>query len=839
MPVNTLAQTWTQIELLLQQGISVIPIWDSDRLVNGEQVLRKAACFKWKEYQQKIITKEELWLQMERANTSAVAMVCGTVSGNLEVIDVDVKYKPGVDAQLFSDLKELYPQIYSRLRIHRTPSGGYHIPFRIAGHAAPGNTKLARREKSEQELLAEPKPKTVCYIETRGEGGYVAAPPSLGYEVIKNQPIPELSWEERTAIVTLCTTYNEQIVVEKPPAQTQREASYYDETPFEHFNRACDPVQLLTQFGWQFIKHSGAYLWFSRPGASRATDVHASFNTEKRFYYIFSTNASGLDSDRAYLPSTVYALLGFQADKQRAYASLVQQGYGRIKPSVEKQLVKKLVLRAQQLPANASAEAATAYIEQRANLDEQHPFGVFWRPADAGPGFQIEREKLYAVAEGLGFRVWQQETVQLAGHQVTRRTEREFYDTLKQYINEEDGEIYSEICNAYEAFIQKNGAFTQTRLAFLDTALLLSDTKTACYKFYTNGYVEITRNSIVLHSYAQLSGRLVWAERIQQREYAPAASTDCLYTKFLARAIANDEEHLQAVIGYLAHEFKDETIGYIIVLTEEVADPKLGGGTGKNIFSSLFSHTTTFKSIPGALVKYDEKFLQAWDYERVLAISDAPKKFEFTFLKEMTTGTGKVKKLFKNEVTIPVELMPKFIVSTQFSYEVTDGGLRRRIIPLEFTDFFTKSGGVDVYFKKHFPQGWSAADWAGYDFFIAGCVQTWLRNGLKLSDASLSTTGKQKQFEQTYGRSLYEFFSDHIEEWVETGRVEINKFRQSWAEFCAENDIPKTFQPSTQKINNALSEFCAEKAIEFEASHQWFQSGIKFRGKLFIKPAPF
>ncbi|MDO6575286.1 hypothetical protein, partial [Staphylococcus pasteuri_A] len=66
-------------------------------------------------------------------------------------------------------------------------------------------------------------------------------------------------------------------------------------------------------------------------------------------------------------------------------------------------------------------------------------------------------------------------------------------------------------------------------------------------------------------------------------------------------------------------------------------------------------------------------------------------------MKEPSTGSFIWKKLFKDEIEVSVKDAPKFIVQTNFSYEVTDGGLRRRIIPIEFTNFFTQVGGLDVH----------------------------------------------------------------------------------------------------------------------------------------------
>lgn len=827
---------WTQIEQLLEKRVSLIPIWDSDREVDGESFAKKAACFKWDKYKSKIISKQELWSQMEKAKTTAVAIVCGAVSGNLEIIDIDVKNRIGIDAELFDAINTLYPSIFKRLRIHKTPSGGYHILYRVTGGAVPGSQKLAWREKTEDEIRLSPKVKKLCYIETRGEGGYAAAPPSLGYEVHIENDFPVLTWEERSSLITLCQTFS-LLIREEPKYTPQKsEISYYDESPFEHYNRTCDPISLMKEGGWTFVKQSGNYLWFSRPGAKNPADVHGTFIISKRCFYIWSTNA-GLEADRGYLPSTVYAYFKHSGDKKATYSSLVSLGYGRIKPSIEKRLVKTSVIRSKPLPENASQEAQTEYLTSKALFDEQHPHGIFWTLKEER--IEIERERLYGVAEALGFRCWQQEVVRISEYKVFRMSEREFYDEMKEYIHEEDGDLYIKICNAYEAFIQNNGRFTMTRLALLDTTLLLSDTKTTCYKFYLNCYIEITKNDIHIHEYSEIKKRLVWSEKIQQREYISSSPASCAYCEFLAKAVANDEDHIQSVIGYLAHEYKDETIGYIIVLVEECEDPKEGGGTGKNIFSSLFSYTTTFRSTPGAMMKYDEKFLQSWNYEKILGISDVTKKFDFSFLNEFTTGAGKLKKLFKDELTIPVELMPKFIISTNFSYEVSNGGLARRIIPLEFTDFFTKKGGVDVYFGKHFPKDWTEDDWHGYDFYIIGCIQTWLKSNLKLSQEIKSSGGKKKQFIQSYGQTLQDFFSENIDNWCADVEVEITKFRAAYHKYCDDNEIKREFQASMIKINSALAAFCEERRIYFEPSYQWSSGGVKLKGKLFRIETPF
>jgi hypothetical protein len=173
--------SWTPIKWLLENGISIIPVRDKPQ---GDYVA-KTPYTGWKKYQTEIISMPVLWEQMDKHKTTAVAIICGKVSGNLEIIDIDVKYKPGVDASIFMTIKEIYPELFARLRIHKTPSGGYHILYRTSTGTIPGNKKLAGRHKTEAEIAVQEKPKTVNFIETRGEGGYALAPPSMNYTVFQ------------------------------------------------------------------------------------------------------------------------------------------------------------------------------------------------------------------------------------------------------------------------------------------------------------------------------------------------------------------------------------------------------------------------------------------------------------------------------------------------------------------------------------------------------------------------------------------------------------------------------------------------------------------------------
>lgn len=837
---NELTPVWSQVEQLLSDSVSVIPVRDKDEVASdGTTFIRKSPYKKWKQYQTRIATKEELFYMMEQYNTTAVATICGKVSGNLEVIDIDVKWLPGIDARYFNDIRTMYPDLYARLRINKSPSGGYHLIYRVEqSFTVPGNQKLGRRMSSTEELQRNPKEKIKCFLETRGEGGYVLAPPSLGYAVHQDNPIPLLTTSERESLISLARCYDQLIKVETT-SQIPYQDNYYDTNPFEHYNQSPEGAEVLLSHGWKQLRYKGGdYVHYTRPGGSDNT-IHASFILSKRLFYIFTTNTE-LDSERGYKPSSVLSILQFSGDKKKTFQYLVSKGYGVIKPNVEKKLIQSKVLQGKPLPNNASQQAKELHQSLTLLQDELHPHGRFWQLKEES--IVIDREGVRDVAEGMGFRLElpHENIVQIRGFFIHRVSEREFFDAIKSYIKEEDADLYRDICNAYEAFLQRSGKFTISRLPLLDNNLIIKDTPQTSYKFFQNGYLFITAEKYTLNPYENLVG-LIRYEDVKQRNFLPSP-TSCKFEQFLNLSVQYNQhkQYIHQILGYLSHEYKDATTGYIIVFVEQCEDPRHGGGSGKNLLGSLLSLTTSYKSIPGAQIRYDESFMQAWDGERVFALSDVDKRFNFLFLKDLSNSTGKVKKLYKDVVSVAVENMPKYIVLTNYSYEVSDGGLKRRIIPLEFTDFFTKCGGVDVHFKCQFPSGWTIEDWAGYDNLIATSIQEWIHGGLKLNNTSLSSGGWLKQFEQSYWTATREFIEENWTDWVNNEFVSNTDFNTQYSSFLQENNIQKQFSLSSTKMNRALNDWADNTGVVlFRHGVARRVNGIVTKGREFKSSVPF
>jgi hypothetical protein len=134
-------------------GLSVIPVRPDGS--------KAPALDSWREYQRRLPTGEELLRWFGGDSPCGIAVVCGRVSGGLEVLDfeTDAAYREWavlVEAEV--------PGLLDTLPRARTPRGGRHVYLRTPNPG--GNRKLARAEDG------------TTVIEVRGQGGYVLAPGS-------------------------------------------------------------------------------------------------------------------------------------------------------------------------------------------------------------------------------------------------------------------------------------------------------------------------------------------------------------------------------------------------------------------------------------------------------------------------------------------------------------------------------------------------------------------------------------------------------------------------------------------------------------------------------------
>ena len=293
-------------------------------------------------------------------NCEAVGLVCGSLSGNLEVIDVDCKYD--LTGNLFENLKKAIhnadPNLLVKLVVQKTISGGFHILYRC--EKIEGNLKLANRHTTKEEKdktynetyknelkkstddtkakevaqKASKNDKVRVLLETRGEGGYIMCFPSAGYEMIYGDfySISEISVEERETLHSISRQFN-QVLAEAPPVKSHTKTKE-GLSSFEDYNQNGDVCTLLQNHGWRIVGTKGAKTVFLRPGQ---TTSHSSgnFDKDKNWFSVFTTSTE-FEPCKAYLPYAVYAILECGGDFSEASKRLFDLGYGEKKSKDEK-----------------------------------------------------------------------------------------------------------------------------------------------------------------------------------------------------------------------------------------------------------------------------------------------------------------------------------------------------------------------------------------------------------------------------------------------------------------------------------------------------------------------
>lgn len=283
-----------------------------------------------------------------------VGLVCGSPSGNVECIDVDLKYD--LTGKLFDNYKKLVhstdENILKKLVLQKTKSGGYHLIYRCS--VLSGNIKLANRPITEQEreetykaaylkALNEKKcdditakqiaekekmnDKVRVLFETRGIGGQFVCHPTPGYEFVYGDlcSISEITPDEREILHNAAMQFNEiieEIHYEKPKSKIKTEGL----SSFDDYNDRGDVVGLLQEHGWKYVKKHGSKIHFLRPGQSTA-QTSGNFDTDKNWFSVFTTS-SEFEPMKAYLPYAVFAKLECNNDFSEASKLLYEMGYG-------------------------------------------------------------------------------------------------------------------------------------------------------------------------------------------------------------------------------------------------------------------------------------------------------------------------------------------------------------------------------------------------------------------------------------------------------------------------------------------------------------------------------
>lgn len=725
-----------KIKAYLENGINCIAVDEHKRPFSA-----------WKQYQNEHISPEVLISQIADIRAAGIAIICGKISGNLEVIDIDCKYD--LTGTLYADLIEALPEsIAKKMLVIRTKNNGYHLYYRCK--SITGNKKLAQRKATPEEATVGDK--VLVLIETRGEGGYVVAPPTEGYTTIQNNQIEVITEQEREIILSVCESFN-QLKDEVKDFKHMHQAHHAggaDITPWADYNqRGIDDIlSRLSAAGWKEVRRTEEKAVFLRPGK---TDSKSSgdFNFTLGWFSVFTTS-SEFHPNKAYRPSDVFCVLEKIKDGGELYKRLRDLGYG----SSEPRQLKKVAGKKNDDDLQAEEEELIFFEESRNNikilsfyflslLSKKGGFGLYRYDSSKDYTFIRVVDGIVAVASIVDMKKFTEDYIDTV-------YETPFNEKLKQAVQAQADKLFSKGTLEFLPFVTLN---------------LLQHTRSAAYFPFKNGVLKITAEEKVLTPYHKIEMH-VWRSHIIDFNYNELLEIDYQSTDFFQfiSKICNDEPEriifAGSVIGYLLHTYKDKARPYAVILAEETENEETGGGTGKGIFFRALSRIINAIVVDGKSFKHDKPFLfQRADIDtQLIVIDDCRKNIDFQgFYSHISEGLT-IEKKNRDEIHIPYEQAPKFLFSTNYTINIDGTHGRRRALVVEFSNFFNEANTPLSYFGHMLFDGWNQQQWNEFYAVIALFVQTYLMDGVVQNTSSISI--KRKEIINRFGREFLEFWDD-------------------------------------------------------------------------------
>ena len=287
----------------------------------------------WKERISRRPNWEHIANDYRNGTRTGLGIVCGSVSGGIEVLDFDdrEKYAAFCECAKSAGLGDLVERIEAGYK-ENTPNG-VHLMYRCS--ATRGNLKLARRPKTDDEKT-HPNDKVKCLIETRGNGGYAILAPSHGsihpsgkpYTLIRGgfESIVTITPDERAELHRIARTFDEMpppLASSKPP----KSKGNVELRPGDDYNDRAMWTEILEPHGWVSVFERNGERFWRRPGKSVGISATTNFG-DSDLFYCFSTSTP-FETERGIDKLGAYAALNHDGNIAAAAKALAAQGFGK------------------------------------------------------------------------------------------------------------------------------------------------------------------------------------------------------------------------------------------------------------------------------------------------------------------------------------------------------------------------------------------------------------------------------------------------------------------------------------------------------------------------------
>jgi len=324
--------------------------------------------------------------------------------------------------------------------------------------------------------------------------------------------------------------------------------------------------------------------------------------------------------------------------------------------------------------------------------------------------------------------------VKIKDNIIFEATEADLVNTVKDYLEKiKQEEVLESLAKGLSSYLNRRKYDLLPKVnGFVD-----KDPKNAGWFYFKNVAVKITQSKMELVNYDKLTQK-IWNKRILPYSFNPPVTKRMSDFEDFCYKISKEQFGrflaLKTALGYLLHTYKDPSlIKIIIFLDENIAfDGTANGGTGKSLLSEALSKCKNLVFVEGKNLKTGSFKNQRLSLTTdIVAYDDVGRDFSQEELYSMSASGVVVEKKRQDEIHIPPELAPKFMVSSNYIVKGTGGSsdIRRRY-EFELANYFTvKRTPIDIY-KRRFFEEWDAEEWNLFYQFMMECVQAFLTHGL-------------------------------------------------------------------------------------------------------------
>jgi hypothetical protein len=324
--------------------------------------------------------------------------------------------------------------------------------------------------------------------------------------------------------------------------------------------------------------------------------------------------------------------------------------------------------------------------------------------------------------------------VKVTNNLIDHTSEKEIKDfILNHVIDLDDMAIYN-------YFADQTRLFREEFLTLLSTIdiYFIEDTKDTAYLYYKNCAVRVGKGEVTPIDYLDLGG-YVWKDHVIDRTFKICDGSHSVYRKFISNICAGHESRvhsMESTIGFLLHAHKNLSYCPAVILNDEVISDNPEGGTGKGIFMNALSQMKKVVTIDGKSFTFERSFayqLVSADTQ-ILVFDDVKKHFDFERLFSVVTEGLTLEKKNKDAIKIPFSKSPKIAITTNYAIKGAGNSFARRKWELELHQHYDKNFTPLDEFGKLMFGDWSDEEWCDFDNYMIGCLQMYLKKGLRKSE---------------------------------------------------------------------------------------------------------